>query len=127
MESPTREVEVLVPSALPSPGLPSPPPPQQQPRSSPHYLIGAQEITADRESQLGTNSRRTGTVFKGFWNDKVVAVKVLSNEIQVNVSIFRLSTGMSSIIMVSTLDFVRSYRHMGGFESPPHFARLRHL
>lgn len=78
MESPAHEVEV--PSAHPPPGLPSP-----QPRSTPHYIIGAQEITADRESQLGT-SRRTGSVFKGFWNNNVVAVKVLSNETPVDVS-----------------------------------------
>ena len=55
-----------------------------QPTSTPHYIIAAQEITADRESQLGS-ARRTGSVFKGFWNNSVVAVKVLSSETPVDV------------------------------------------
>jgi hypothetical protein len=56
-----------------------------QPTSTPHYIIAAQEISADRESQLGS-ARRTGSVFKGFWNSSVVAVKVLSSETPVDVS-----------------------------------------
>jgi hypothetical protein len=62
-----------------------------QPTSTPHYIIAAQEITADRESQLGS-ARRTGSVFKGFWNNSVVAVKVLSSETPVDVGRSSLST-----------------------------------
>jgi serine/threonine protein kinase len=47
-----------------------------------HYLIAAEEITTDRNSPLGKN--RSGRVFKGFWNDNLVAVKVLSDQTAVD-------------------------------------------
>ena len=53
--------------------------------STPHYVIPTQEIAADRDSPLGAN-RRTGCVFKGFWNNSVVAVKVLAVDTPIDVS-----------------------------------------
>jgi hypothetical protein len=75
MESPDSG-EVGLPSVQ-APVLPSNPSPQSD--STPHYIISAQEITADRDSPLGT-AKRTGSVFKGLWNNSIVAIKVLSNE-----------------------------------------------
>jgi hypothetical protein len=49
------------------------------PNSNPHYVIATQEITADQDAPLGA-PRRTGSVFKGFWNNSLVAVKILSND-----------------------------------------------
>jgi hypothetical protein len=55
-----------------------------QPASTPYYVISPQEIAADRDSPLRT-TKRTGTVFKGFWNNSIVAVKILSNDSPVDV------------------------------------------
>jgi hypothetical protein len=78
MESPTsRNAELL---SLNSSRLPIGPPPA----STPHYVIATQDITADRESPLGT-PRRAGSVYKGFWNNSLVAVKVLSNDTSLDV------------------------------------------
>lgn len=49
-----------------------------------HYVIAAEEITTDRNPLLGKN--RSERVFKGFWNDSLVAVKALSDQIPVDVS-----------------------------------------
>jgi hypothetical protein len=78
MESPTsRNAELL---SLNSSRLPIGPPPA----ATPHYVIATQDITADRESPLGT-PRRAGSVYKGFWNNSLVAVKVLSNDTSLDV------------------------------------------
>jgi hypothetical protein len=50
-----------------------------------HYLIPPEEITADRDSPLGVG-RRNGSVFKGIWNNSLVAIRVLSNDTPLDVS-----------------------------------------
>jgi hypothetical protein len=81
MDSPnTRDAE---PPSGQAPGLSSAP--QLQPQSTPHYIVAAQDITTDRDSRLGT-SKRSSSVFKGFWNNSLVAVKILSNEAPTDVS-----------------------------------------
>jgi hypothetical protein len=82
MDSPLSRDAELLPVPVPVPSLPASN--LSQSASTPHYIIAAREITADRDSPLGSN-RRTGSVFKGSWNNSVVAVKVLSNETPVDV------------------------------------------
>jgi hypothetical protein len=80
METPnSHDAELVSSQALSHPSEHS-----SQPASTPHYVIATQEITADRDCPLGKN-KRTGSVFKGFWNNSLVAVKFLSNETQVDV------------------------------------------
>ena len=50
-----------------------------------HYIIAPEEITADQDSPLGVG-RRNGRVFKGTWNNSLVAIKLLSNDTPVDVS-----------------------------------------
>jgi hypothetical protein len=76
---------------LPSPAYASHFPPNHpsqlvapSPPSTPHYIIATHEITADPDASMGS-TRRTGSVFKGFWNNSLVAVKVLSSETPVDV------------------------------------------
>jgi serine/threonine protein kinase len=57
------------------------------------YLIAGEEITTDRKSPLGRNRR--GRVFKGFWNDSVVAVKILSNDTSVDTLLDRIHSWQS--------------------------------
>jgi hypothetical protein len=57
-------------------------------RLTSHHFIAAEDIVTDQTSPLGKNRR--GRVFKGFWNDSLVSVKVLSDEASVDVSRFRL-------------------------------------
>lgn len=49
-----------------------------RPDLAPHYIISAHEITVDQTSHLG--GMIMGRVFKGRWNNSVVAVKFLSQE-----------------------------------------------
>lgn len=53
-------------------------------RLTPQYLIPPEEIVTDQTSPLGKNRR--GRVFKGFWNNNPISVKVLSDETSVDVS-----------------------------------------
>jgi hypothetical protein len=46
-------------------------------------IIPPEEIAID---YLPGHTRRVGTVFRGYWNDSLVAVKVLSDEAPENVS-----------------------------------------
>jgi hypothetical protein len=52
---------------------------------APHYIIAPEEIVADRDSPLGLG-RRNGGVFKGFWNNSLVGIRLLSNDTPVDVS-----------------------------------------
>jgi hypothetical protein len=51
---------------------------------TPQYIIAAEEVTADRDAPLGRGSTK---VFKGFWNNSLVAVKILSDESPIDVSL----------------------------------------
>jgi hypothetical protein len=82
MQSP-RSSDVELPSAQAS-GLSSTLYSQPTGRPTPRHVIAAQEVTADRNCRLGT-SKRTGNVFKGFWNNSLVAVKMLPKETPVDV------------------------------------------
>jgi hypothetical protein len=50
-----------------------------------HYIIASEEIIANRDSPLGLR-KRNGGVFKGFWNNSLVAIRYLSNETPLDVS-----------------------------------------
>lgn len=52
------------------------------------FTIPAEEINADRNYPLGKGPRRTTdvNVFRGSWNDSVVAVRVLPKETVIEVS-----------------------------------------
>jgi hypothetical protein len=51
------------------------------------YVITPEEISAEQDSPIGI-TRHTGnlTVVKGFWNARVVGIKVLSNDTKMDVS-----------------------------------------
>jgi len=51
--------------------------------TQPHYIIAPEEITADQESPLGVG-RRNGRVFRGIWNNSLVAIRLLSNDTPVD-------------------------------------------
>ena len=61
-------------------------PPDFLPHLNSHYVMAAEEIKIDKKSPLGKNRR--GRVFKGSWNESLVAVKILSDETPVVVSRF---------------------------------------
>lgn len=76
MESPTScEDELLTPKASRLPSDIS-----LESAQTPHYVIATQEVTADPDSPLGTKRTGIGSVFKGSWNNSIVAVKLLSKE-----------------------------------------------
>lgn len=48
--------------------------------SSQHYMIASEDVSVDQTNPLGP-AQRNGRVLKGYWNDSVVAVKLLKSEI----------------------------------------------
>jgi hypothetical protein len=48
--------------------------------SSQHYIIASEDVSVDQTKPLGI-VKRNGRVFKGYWNDSVVVVKLLKTEI----------------------------------------------
>lgn len=54
--------------------------------TTPHWIVPTEQVAADSDAPLG-GSRRAGNVFKGTWNNTVVAVKILSKDTSVDVSL----------------------------------------
>jgi hypothetical protein len=63
----------------------NPPSVSSQLALTPHYIIAPEEIIADQDSPLGVE-RRNGGVFKGFWNSSLVSIRLLANDMPMDVS-----------------------------------------
>ena len=63
------------------------------------YTIPAEEINADRGFPLGKNTLRTtsASVFRGSWNESLVAVRVLPKETAVEVRLCYLGARVELI------------------------------
>jgi hypothetical protein len=96
----------------------TPPSVSSQLALTPHYIIAPEEIVADRYSPLGVGRRNHGGVFKGFWNNSLVGIRLLSNDTPVDVSGQRsqlesLSTHRGRRIP----DVVRTHPGLAGLEA----------
>lgn len=98
-------------------------PPSHPPNLTSHYLIALEEIVADQNPQL-RRSRR-GHVSKCFWNDNVVAVKILSDDALVDVS--RLGNYISSSIIDQITDFGGPHPNLAELEASACPSGLRYL
>lgn len=47
---------------------------------SQHYIIASEDVSVDQATPLGA-VKHNGKVFKGYWNESVVAVKFLKSDI----------------------------------------------
>jgi len=56
-------------------------------RSSNHSTVPMEQVVLDRDAPPLGGSRKAGNVFKATWNNTIVAVKLLSKETPVDVSL----------------------------------------
>jgi len=95
---------------------------------TPHYIITPEEITTDQDSPLGVG-RRNGGVFKGFWNNSLVGIRLLSNDTPVDVSgqrsQFENPSTHHSGRRIS--EVVRTHPGLAGLEASTCVAGLRYL
>jgi hypothetical protein len=92
---------------------------------TPPYIISAEEVIADQDQPSSVN-RRTGSVLKGFWNNSLVGIKVLSNDTPVDVSKRYFNNQFRNLTLSTRIiDIAKAYQILACLEASSCAAGLR--